>query len=132
MHCPTKLFTFPTKKLNCLFVNLQYIPVNESPQIFHPSSPPLQHNTGGGGGSRLSRFHVAVAGPANLFSSPTSRGGSLSPSVVRHVATPTSILSNANVYNPDNPLAGVYSPKTSHVNQFFQPQVFFDSQNQLK
>jgi hypothetical protein len=77
---------------------------------------------------------------ANLFSSPTSRGGSLSPSVVRHTATPSSsatsnsnvrhiatpassATSNSNVYNPDNPLAGVYSPKTSHLNPFFQTQI---------
>ena len=77
---------------------------------------------------------------ANLFSSPTSRGGSLSPSVVRHTATPSSsatsnsnvrhiatpassATSNSNVYNPDNPLAGVYSPKTSHLNPFFQAQI---------
>ena len=102
------------------FLFIQFIA--EPQQVFHPASPPLPQ--GGGSGGRLSRFHVNVANPANLFSSPTSRGGSLSPSVVRHIATPSSgIPPNSNVYNPDNPLAGVYSPKTSHVHPFFQPQI---------
>ena len=75
--------------------------------------------------STLNKMCRLTIPTGNLFSSPTSRGGSLSPSVsVRQTPSNPSSSSSMSVvsgYNPDNPLAGVYSPKSSHVNPFFPP-----------
>ncbi|XP_040564940.1 uncharacterized protein sav isoform X3 [Lepeophtheirus salmonis] len=64
-------------------------------------------------GSHLEEFNVRNLGN-NAFTSTitSSRGGSLSPSVLRHGVTSSPQQKHPS-YNPKNPLAGVYSPKVN-------------------
>ncbi|XP_059087231.1 uncharacterized protein LOC131883716 isoform X3 [Tigriopus californicus] len=65
------------------------------------------------------RLHSGANGPAVTSGSGFSKGGSLSPSVLRHSTHPNSSLAQGPAaagaqYNPRDPLAGLYSPKATH------------------
>lgn len=66
------------------------------------------------------RLQSGASGPTVTSSSGFSKGGSLSPSVLRHSTHPNSSLGTQNPvavgaqYNPRDPLAGLYSPKATH------------------